>query len=147
MSGFEFDVQGADRAALHLHDLGERSADVRPPADRIRDLYMRSNARRFSSSPWHPLAASTSARKARQGLDPRIERATGALHRALTSAHAPGQVDERKPDELRFGSDLPYAHFQEGTSRQPVREIVKLTAGERRAVTRVISDWVVQGRR
>lgn len=140
------EARGDKKAAADLHALGERAADIRRLSEKVRGIYRRSNERRFGYQPWPPLADATIERKARLGLDPRPERSTGALHRALTSARARGQIDERRPTQFRFGTDLPYAIHQQGTRHQPTRDLIKLSDSERREIEKLISEFVAKGR-
>jgi phage gpG-like protein len=140
------EVRGAGKAAVNLHRLGERGADVRPVSEKVRSVYRKSTERRFRTrgeGAWPPLAGSTMERKQRQGLDPRPLRATEKLYRALTSPRAAGQVDVRDRSEFRFGTTLPYARFHDtGSGGVPRRELIELTPAERREVTKLISGHV-----
>lgn len=147
MPSVDFEVEGAHKAAAHLLELGERGSDVRRPAERIKQVYTRSNQRRFAGAGhWPPLAPATVQRKARAGGDQRIERRTGELYRSLTSMHGANQEDRRDKQELRFGTTVPYAGFQYGNGHQPARPLIRLSPADRRDVTRLIAAWVVEER-
>jgi len=144
------EVRGARKAAVDLHQLGERGSDIRRVSEKVRSIYRRSNERRFASmglGSWPALADSTVERKRRGGYDPRAMRRSGALERALTSPRARDQVDVRDPSEFRFGTTLPYAGYHDaGTGGEKRRELVELTAAERAEVSRLISDYIAKDR-
>lgn len=134
------EVRGATAAAVDLKRLGDRGSDIRRVSEKVRAVYRRSNEQRFGSGgagSWPPLAPATKEKKAREGLDPRPLRETGALYRSLTSPRVAGQIDERDPTEFRFGTTLPYAYVQTKT-----RDLIELTASDRKQVTDLISGYI-----
>lgn len=140
------EVHGAKQAAVDLKALGDRASDIRRLSERVRSIYRKSNERRFSGGAgWPPLDPDTIERKQRAGYVSGIERRTGALHRALTSARAADQIDVRDPTEFRFGTTLRYAKFQQGTKTQPPRDLIDLTPAERRQIDELISKWIARG--
>jgi hypothetical protein len=142
----EVQQKGASKAALDLRALGLRASDVRKVGTQIGRVVAASNKRRFDSrggGKWPALATSTKEKKARQGDDPRILRASGQLYKDLTSTR-PLKADT---DELVFGTKLRYAHFSLGTKNEPRRDPIQLRVSDRREITRIISRYVVKGRR
>jgi len=140
------EVRGEAKAVRDLLALGERARQLRPVANGLRRIVEDSNQRRFSSrgaGSWAPLADTTQERKAAQGKDPRVLRDTQDLYHSLTS----GLEVVLGLDELRFRSSVPYARYhQYGTVNMPRRKLMELRPGERRQVTRVLSDWIGEGR-
>lgn len=141
----EVEQHGATEAALNLAELGVRARDVRPVGRRVGKVVADSNERRFQGAGrWKKLDADTAERKSREGLDPRILRSSGALHRQLTST----KPREESPDQLVYGTDLFYARFADkGTKNEPKRKLISLRAAERAEITDIIGRFVVQRRR
>ena len=144
------EVRGARKAAIDLHELGERGSDIRRVSEKVRAIYRKSNERRFGSNglgAWPELADSTKDRKRRGGYDPRPMRRSGALERSLTSPRAAEQIDRRDKTEFRFGTTLGYAAYHDtGTGGEKRRELLELTAAERNEVSRLISEYVAKDR-
>ena len=152
MSGPNITVteRGAAKAAVDLAQLARRAADVRPAAEKAHDVFRRSEERTFQTrgdGSWPPLKASTRAIKARHGQNPAILRATDTLYRSLTERSAEGQIDQARPDELRFGTSVPYARFHETGQGVPKRELIKLRPAEHDQITEVLGDYIAKGER
>jgi phage gpG-like protein len=144
----EVKQRGAGKAAVDVHRVGDRSSDIRRLSEKVRSVYRRSETARFDNrgrGAWPPLAASTRARKAAEGLDPRILHASDTLYRSLTSPRAAGQIDDRKPTEFRFGTTVPYAVFHDVGKGLPRRELIELTPSERREVEELIARYISKG--
>src|SRR5262249_31960980 len=139
------ETKGVGKAVESIASLGHRAGDIRRTGDAVKRVYSQSNARRFAQSPWVPLAASTIERKRRQGLPLKPLVAKGALMRSLTASSGRGQIDKRENDELRFGSRLYYAAWQQGTIFQPERKIIELSWVEHKMVTNIISRYIAKG--
>jgi phage gpG-like protein len=143
----QVEQRGAGKAALDLKALGVRARDVRRVRREVRDVFEASEQRRFAGGAgWPPLADSTRERKAAQGLDPRILRATNALYRSLTSSAA-GSLDEAERDAFQFGSTLYYAGFHDTGKGVPKRDLIELRPSERNEVTRILGDYIIKGGR
>lgn len=98
----------------------------------------------FASAGWAPLAPSTILRKLSRGQPLTILEATGRLRRSLTGEHDPGHVEIVGPQQLVFGTQVPYAHFhQTGTSQMPRRRPVELRETDRRQVVRILQRHLV----
>lgn len=140
--------RGAGRAARDVNQLGKRASDIRPATSAIRTQFRKAEESYFDTGghgAWPKLADETREWKAKRGLDPRILRATSALYRSLTAARGVGQVDVRKPDELRFGTTLPYATFHEQGKGVPQRKPIELTSTDRDKITKAIQSYVAKG--
>jgi phage gpG-like protein len=142
----EVTQKGAGKAALNLHRLGERARQNRPAARKVDRVIARSEKDRFAKEGpgWPDLAASTRARKEREGLPTEILRASGALYRSLTEGGS-DHVDTWTPDEFRFGTEVPYAVYHDVGQGVPKRKLIELTVSDRRRITEAIADWVVDG--
>jgi hypothetical protein len=142
---FVVTVDGEQQAANRFTLIGRRARDARPAFREISRLIYESEQRRFNSrSGWAPLAASTVARKRREGLSPQIMRATGALHRALTVPGDPSILDIDK-DRMRFGlkggrTAVYYGRFHQQGKGVPKRPVVVFTAATRRNANRILTD-------
>lgn len=144
---FTITERGAGKAARDVNQLGRRASDVRPATSAVRTAFRQAEERRFDTGgagSWPKLAEATREWKARRGLDPRILRATGALYRAMTAARAAGQVDERHPDELHFGTTLPYAKYHEQGKGVPKRDPIELTSQDRHKITQAIEKYIAK---
>lgn len=142
------DAKGVQRTAKHMHDVAKRAGNVKDASYKVRTVYRKAEERQFQSrggGAWPALKESTRESKARHNYDPRPMRATNALYRALTSPRAAGQVDERKPDEFRFGTDLPYASFHDRGKGVPLRKLINLTAAERQDIDDALSAFIARG--
>jgi len=100
----------------------------------------------YGSGGWAPLAESTIERKAREGWNEGILRATDALMNSLTTDGA-GSIVEVASDYLRYGTSIPYAPFhQSGTAvPMPQRRVVQLPEGERRSLVRIVQRYIMTG--
>jgi len=140
------ETRGVAKTVTDLEKLGDRASDVRRVSEKIRGVYRRSNEKRFGGyARWKPLDEDTIARKQRDGLDTRVERATGALQKSLTAARASDQVDLRTPQELRFGTTLFYARWQDkGTKTQPKRKLISISKADKKTIVGYIERWVAR---
>lgn len=146
-------VQGEDRAARHIDDIGDRAKDPKPVLNRVADLLQRRQAANFAShgaslGGWPPLAASTVAKKrsAGQSIEPLV--ATGALERSLQAGRGKGKVRRVTKTRVTIGSRIFYGRFaQAGTSRgEPKRPIVGITNVEAKLATKLIDRYIRTGR-
>ena len=143
------DIQqrGVPEATRELRQVGERGSDMRRIGGKVRTVYRGATQRQFESkSGWPPLAGSTKERKARDGLDPRPLRATGALYRSMTASSAADQIDVREPDELRFGTTVPYAQFHEYGRGVPQRKLLVISPADEIEIERILAAYIIQGR-
>lgn len=119
-----------------LTEIADRCLDARPAFSDVADKLIEAERRLFNTGRgWPPNTASTKARKARQGLDPRPLHATGKGAKALTVRGATGQKLVIARDELRFGllggrTDVFYMRFQKARGRDPLvsRDVIRRVA-------------------
>lgn len=129
------DVTGEDVAARHLEGLAQRAEDARPFFERVSNILLSEERALWRTQPgWVPLDPDTVRRKAREGVSPRILRATGALERALTVWGAEGQRLEIQGDRLVFGIDPDgpvsygmYHQYGQGVPRRPIMQTTRST--------------------
>lgn len=145
-------VEGLKEATTRLDAVGLRAR--RPePALRARQTLAdltESQMRRFSQARgWKRISPRWVAQKRRQGLDPRVMRATGKLAHALTSGA--GMTFNAHNAELRWGiprgrSDLHYAQaLAAGTSSTPARRMVVIDKTARASIAARVERYVTQG--
>lgn len=143
----DLDVSGDERALRRLLRIAHGAESPRPFMDRVARLFLRETKGRWAASPWAPLDPDTVRRKARQGQDPRVLRATGALERALTVWRAPGQQLKIKPFELvfglRHGGTAYYGRFHQQGRGVPRREILSITPQMVRRVHQALRDFLL----
>lgn len=129
-------VSGDKEAAALADRLAGRLSDGTPALRGLVDTLLEAQAERFVARgvTWKPTAASTRARDARGGRDPRLMVLTGALLRSLTVRGARGQVVRITATSLRFGTRIYYARFHQRGDGVPKRTVVGLTRLQRNAV-------------
>ncbi len=154
---FEMNI-GASTAIDLLGDYADRTEDMKPAMQSIRDLLVEGHARNFESrgsflgEPWPALAPSTLERKARQGLPAQPMVATGELRTALrggrgrytsaTKTRARAGVNRRL-----FRARMSVAGAEGGRrGKQPVRSIIGTTRGQREQSTSIIQTFMDTGR-
>lgn len=147
---FRIEILGDKLATLRLKRIGERAYNPSPvmigvldELRRIAGATMDSQGRRGGGS-WAFLKPATIRRKARMGLDPRIERATGLLYESLTRAGHPDQIAEVSRSGAALGSALPYARPQsKGTRTLPARPLVKVNEYDKNRIGQMILEYIV----
>jgi phage gpG-like protein len=147
-SGPIIEQHGAGKAALDLEQLGRRAhTATRDTSSTVGGIFRQSEQRRFDAGGpgWPPLADSTREKKERLGQDPRVLRATEVLYRSLTEPQAAMQIDEHSPDEIRFGTTVPYARFHDTGHGVPQRTLIELRPGERRQITEALETYIARG--
>jgi len=141
------ETKGVEKAELNLRELGVRAKDIRPLTRDLSRIFEHSTKKRFEGSAhWPPLAESTLERKSAEGLDHGILRATDSLYKSLTNPGDKNAVRKGKPGEFVFGTKLRHGRFAKGTKTQPKRELINLTAQERREAAKTISSYITTGR-
>ncbi len=147
---FRIEIFGDKLATLRLKRIGEHAANPAPAMigvldelRRIAGATMDSQGRRGGGS-WAFLKPDTIRRKARMGLDPRIERATGLLYESLTRAGHPDQIATISRSGAALGSALPYSKAQSrGTRTLPSRPLVKVTDYDKNRIGRMVLEYIV----
>jgi phage gpG-like protein len=148
----EFEVFGEKQVSRELLRFSQRAIDAAPAFELIADDMRDINEAQFESEGargsggWAPLAASTVAYKAMEGLDPRILHATLALRNSLTQkddSNAQWLID---PLGIFFRSDVEYGAFhQSGTSKMPQRRPVEFTEVDRQHFVTQLQRYIVHG--
>lgn len=149
-----FQVAGDVQIEREILRVGQRAADVAPAFDRIVDLWINETglqfdtAGRHGSGGWRPLKPETIREKQRQGLDNGILRRTLALEDSLTHRGDGNMLLEIGPQELVWGSKLPYAEAHQKPrpgSRLPQRRPVEFTEEARRETVRILQRFILTG--
>lgn len=143
----QIEETGAEQAAAHLAQMGERASDVRPAHALLQPVFAVDESRRFAveGPGWAQLSEDTQRIKAANGMDASILRATGALYDSLTRMAG---VSEGRRDALAFGTDVPYARFhQHGTRFMPKREPVGLSQSARQEMTQLLTTYIAEPER
>ena len=141
---FSFEAFGIEQAKRRFTRLAAAAVNLTPAwAEMLEyffwmeDATFLSQGRRGGGS-WAQDSDEWMTRKAREGLDPRINFATWALYDAMTMMGAPGQVVHMTPQSLSLGSDLPQA----GPS-QKYRSFIKPTEQDRYIMANIIKEHFV----
>jgi hypothetical protein len=144
-------IIGDQEVAESFTRMGIRAQDVEPAMieigqqlQKIADISMTAQGRRGGGS-WAFLKPDTIRRKAKKGLDPRIEFATHALYNSLTKVAAGSHIDTDH-NSVRFGSDLAYAraqHFGRPEINLPARPLITIVEGDRKMMAKTILDHIV----
>lgn len=144
----DIDVRGEKQASRAILRMGQRAGDTRPVLAVVARQIAEIEETRFDDEGpgWAPLAESTLAQKARQGLNSGILDATGRLRQSLSSIGAPDQLLIIHDGLLVFGTTVPYAGVhQRGSSRVPQRKVIDLQEGDKRLIVKTIQRWVIEG--
>lgn len=155
---FELTEHGVAHARFSMLSMSRRARDARPAFERIASEVIAGEKVLFASRNVRPLAPSTVERKLRD-RNPRVRSnarrarvGTGLLRSTLTSrgpaARAHGQILEIDRDGLRFGirggSAVGYGILsQTGDSRQPRRQVIKLSRAARLHAKSILRDHIV----
>jgi hypothetical protein len=167
---FSLDIEGDRLVSRELLGVEARAFDARPAFKAIsrqiigweKDLFRTAGA--SGGEPWEPLAASTVARKAEEGLDKRILQAHRDLRKSLTVLRSPDMILDIDRDGLTFGSRLATAGYaQRGTRAHdipnafgsgrtvrhpgtPPRKIGQFNELQKRMMVRTLQQFIVQAR-
>jgi phage gpG-like protein len=142
------EARGIERATHALNGVSKRAGDIRDSSYKIRTIFRNAEKERFASNgrgSWDGLADSTKEYKARENQDPRVLRASNALYKSLTAPRAREQIDARERDELRFGTEVPYAVFHDQGRGVPTRTLIDLTPQERRRIDVALEKYIAEG--
>jgi phage gpG-like protein len=103
----------------------------------------------FASGGWRPLAPSTVASKLRS-TDPTVSgnaerplHATERLMRSLTDEHDQDHIEQVEPDQLTFGTSVPYASFHQLGEGVPQRRPLEVREQDRRGMVRTLQRFMV----
>lgn len=141
-------VDGLRDAIGMLDDVGERAR--RPePALRARETLedLHAAERRRWARRWKPISRDWAERKRRQGLDPRVMRATGALHDALTRGEGPPRVTFRAWDGvLSWGVAARSPVWYAAVQKKRGRNAVVIDVEARRRIASRVAVYIAEGR-
>jgi phage gpG-like protein len=140
------EVRGDRASALRLREMGLRAEDVRPVGPAVQEVFNRAEQERFDAGGpgWPPLAAVTEQAKAALGYPPEVLIRSGDLLRSL--AHEESEQNDMQPDELRFGTAVPYAPFHHyGTRHMPQRILIELTPIQQHELADLLGAYVAKG--
>lgn len=151
MLGFVFESdrnrgQGGQGFLRRMDRFESRAGDMTPAFHDIHRQFLSTERGIFASrggGKWAPLTPAYARRKARRGLDPRVERATGVLAAALTTGQGPGAVTEISARAATFGTDLSravYAHRGSGRRR---RRLITIDRRRRNMWTETLRRYLV----
>ncbi|MCA1571704.1 MAG: phage virion morphogenesis protein [Chloroflexi bacterium] len=148
---FEVSVHGEKLVSRRILRLEHQALHAKPAFEAIGESLLRRERKLFATEgasggqAWAPLAAATIRAKAGKGQDPRILRATGALHSSLTDRTDSRNLFDADDDGIVFGSRLPYARYhQHGTRRMPQRRPLQLKEQQKRDVLRILQRFLMQ---
>lgn len=103
-----------------------------------------------ASGGWKPLSQGRVEEKARLGLDPRILRATGALHESLTRKFDSRHIERLSGTSLTFGSTVFYGIFHQSSAPRtviPFRPPIALTEQDKREMVKSMQRALIKGNR
>lgn len=153
---FTFEIAGDKQIERELLRVGSRSTNAAPAFSAIADFMIEETRLQFDtqgghgSGGWQPLQAATVRAKVRHHppLDPRILHATLALAHSLTDRGDKNMVLDIRPQELRYGSKLPYAAAHQNPKSSnplPQRRPIAFTEHARREIIRKLQRYLVTG--
>jgi len=141
-------VNGTQQLQRTLQRWVDATTDLRPAFELVADAFAKLELAQFvtegaaGGEPWAALSPSYAARKARTHPGRPILVRSGDMRRDFTSR--PFGVERISSDTMVLGSSLAYARYhQTGTPRMPRRPPVNLTEKQRRALVKVIQQWMV----
>lgn len=147
------EVAGQTQIDRELLRLGSRAVDAEPAFVAIGKLLIQETKVQFdteghhASGGWKPLAPATVAAKRSGSYRPQILQRTGALLDSLTVPDDANMVFKASPDELVYGTRLPYGVLHQlGTRRMPRRRPLEFTEETKRAVVKILQGWFFDGR-
>ena len=130
-----------------MREFESRAGDMTPAFQEIHRQFLATERGIFASQgggKWSPLTPAYAARKARQGKDPRIERATGALAQALTTGRGPGAITEISPNAATFGTNLRQAVVAHRGSGKRRRRLITIDRRRRNRWTATLRAHLVR---
>lgn len=135
-------VTGLDKAVRQFSKLDRNLGETRAMFVGIAETLEKSNERAWGRGV--TLADSTIAEKAQQGLPAEPLVASGDLKASLTKTGAKGAIREIRPTELRFGTSIFYARWQNyGTSHMAAHKVLKFTPTVRKLIKTTISTHLL----
>jgi hypothetical protein len=154
MLGIEVELltgRGHDAAHFEatLNGLERRSQDMQPAMEAIYKSFLKTEQGFFASNNggrWEPLTPAYAARKARKGLEPDIEKATGELYAALGRGVGPGAVHEVDRDGITMGTNLRKAVYAQRSTQnhRRRRRLVAADAVRRKKWMGIIRAYLIE---
>ena len=139
---FGIEIRGDKRAATRLYKMGQKAVHAEPILQRMGEEILQLEKERFAKGRFKPLAASTKARKRRQGLPRRpLKGATGDLETSLTSRGGKNifNVDST---QLTVGSRVRYSFYHQYGIGVPKREPLKVTPKQRKPLANLLLRYL-----
>lgn len=141
----DLDINGDKAAAARLKEIGDRAVNVKPVLTQIGEVMREGLAKQWETggahlggkgSPWPKLAKATIERKAREGLNREVLRATGALESSLKG----GAIFSVASSQVRVGTKDFRARFHQGGTKQgmPARKLVGVAKADRQGIFRLL---------
>lgn len=139
------EMPGMDNVIMKLNDMWRRTFNLSEPLRQAGSLMLYSTAQNFTEQGrpdfWAPLAVSTIKRKARQGLNPNILQATGALLGSITF--------KELSMSLAVGTSIPYGKFHQSSlprkSKLPRRQFLRFQEQDIEDIKVLISEYITKG--
>jgi hypothetical protein len=144
-----FSVHGDEDVEHLLLGMAVRAENTRPALQAIATALRARQVEVFDTEgfgEWEPLADSTVERKAREGLEPGILRATDEMRDAFIGG--PGHLEHISDTELIFGVvGEPYEkarRHKTGTSRMPARDPIPFDELAEKGVAKAVQRFIVE---
>jgi hypothetical protein len=140
----ELSAHGDEVAERRLAHMGR--VDAHALMSDLADELLAGQRRHWAAPGWVPLAASTRARKLREGLPPQANRASGRLEAAMTVRGAPGQRLTITAHEVILGLDSHGAAYYGKFAQKGIGEPKRVILPKPTEMTRVALRMVVRRR-
>jgi hypothetical protein len=148
-SGVEISTTGLRAQVALMRKLGVRGADVRPAYDEVEVILREQGEEQWKSrghAKWPKLEDATlEARRRRGGSGDRIMYVSGFLYTSLTGKKPRTRWRRARKDELRWGTKVFYAYFQQEGSGIPVRKVLDITEAAQRDINTVLGNYITYG--
>lgn len=145
--------RGAGLRALvdQLEGFDDRADNMRPAFEAVAEDFRDLERARFrTAAGWAPVSPEWAARKATEGRPRRPLTYTGQLAESFTQRRDRYHVEQVGRDELVVKSKSPLLNLVTGANRGrghgKDRELVKLTAADRRRWVRIVNRYLIGGR-
>lgn len=142
---YQIDILGDEKLRDELDEYQERARDMKPAMRAVlRFVIVPRYKARFSGAGWKGLTPDYRDRKSKQGLSPKVGRATGALEDALTAfGKTPGRTQSIAKTGVRVGvgKKLFYARFFNAE-----RELFGWEPEDERHAIRLLDRYLFGGR-
>ncbi len=137
-------VKGLDKINRRFSRLERNLNETEPMFVAITEALAKSNERSYGRGVH--LADATVETKARKGLPDEPLVATGKLKASLTRTDAADAIREIGPTEMRFGTKVFYARWQNwGTKTMPRHKVLKFTPTVRKLVKTLMREHILGG--